>query len=121
VNNRLKAQWVAVLVLGCIAYVAFTKHSPFEFVGIAAGAVCALFILDCVETAKGRTLNLFRFGLVVCAIIEILSLVRVPEIASFPVALIVGWKFEDFLLRYRAVKAIRELNKGKGSEEILNK
>jgi hypothetical protein len=114
-------KWVAVLIVGGIAYVAFTNHSPFEFVGMMAGAVCALFILDCVEKATGRCINLFRFGFIIIGIIAILGLVRVPEIASAPIALILGWKFEDFLLRYQAVKALRKLNKRNSAEELFDK
>src|ERR1700686_5230623 len=93
------ATWVAVLVLGSVAWVALgAGHSPFEFVGMMAGVVCAFFIVDFIETASGRRVNIYRFGLVALAVVAILRLVHVPEIAGIPIALILTWKFEDFLL-----------------------
>jgi hypothetical protein len=114
-NIKLATQWVAVLVLGSVAWVAFgLGHSPFDFVGMMAGAVCALFILDCVEKTTGRTVNIYRFGFVAVGIIAILGLVRVPEIASTPIALILAWNFEDFALRYSAARAIRKIKEKEG-------
>ena len=85
-----------------------------------AGLVCGLFILDCVETATGRPVPLFRLGVVVAGIVAIFNLVfHVSEIASFPIALLLGWKFEDFLLRYSAAKAIRELKAKADVEGLL--
>jgi len=118
VSKRLVATWIVVLLLGCVAWVAFTRHSLVEFVGMVAGLVCALFIVDCVETATKRNVLTFRFAFVVVAVIEVLGLVHVPEIASTPIALIVAWKFDDFVLRYSAAKAIRKLT-GLGPDEVV--
>jgi hypothetical protein len=115
---KLTLTWVAVLALGSAAWVALgLGHSPFDVVGWFCAMVCVLFILDCVETATGRTVNIYRLGLVIIVVDTILSHVHVPETASIPFALILGWKFEDFLLRYRAAKAIRKLT-GLGPNEV---
>ena len=95
-------------------------HSPFDFVGMMAGAVCALFILDCVEKATGRPAYLNRFLLVAFGIIVILGRVHVPEIASIPFALILAWKFDDFMHRYSAAKAIRKLKEKGGVEGTMH-
>jgi hypothetical protein len=114
-NLKLTLKWIAVLALGSVAWVALgLGHSPFDFVGMMAGAVCALFILDCVETATGRPAYLYRFLFVAFGIDIILVRVHVPETASIPLALIIAWKFDDFILRYSAARAIRKL-KEKGS------
>jgi len=111
VNKRLVMTWVAVLVLSFAAWVTFTRRSPFEFVGVVAGIPCVLFIVDCVETATNRNVLTLRFVVVVSAVIAVLGLVHVPEIASAPIALILAWKFDDFLLRYRAVEAMKVIRK----------
>ena len=33
-NTKLVVTWVAVLALGSVAWVAFTRDSPFEFLGL---------------------------------------------------------------------------------------
>lgn len=120
-TTKLVVTWVAVLILGSGAWVAFTGRSPIEFVSMMAGAFCVFFILDCVETATGRKLNIYRFGLVVFAVIVIGGLFHVSDIASTPIALILAWKFENFLLRYQAAKAIRELKEKSGVEGLIKK
>jgi hypothetical protein len=54
-------------------------------------------------------------------VIAILGLGHVSEFASTPIALILARKFEDFLLRYRAAKAIRELKERGDIEGLLRK
>ena len=120
-NFKLAVKWVAVLTLGGFVWVAFTGHSPFDFVGMIAAAVCAFFVINCVERATGRTVLTGSFVLVVIGLTSILKLLHVSEIASTPIALILGWKSDGFLLRYRAAKAIREINEKDGAEALLRK
>jgi D-alanine-D-alanine ligase-like ATP-grasp enzyme len=65
-----------------------------------------------------RTVLTFRFVLVAVAVIAALGLVHVQEIASTPIALIVAWKFDGFVLRYQAAREIRRLT-GLGPDEVV--
>ena|ERR1700676_3155274 len=114
-NLNLVLKWIAVLVLGSIAWVALgLGHSLFDFADMMAGMVCALFILDCVEKATGRPAYFYAFLLVAVGVDVILVRVHTPETAGIPIALIVAWMLDDFMLRYSAAKEIRKL-KEKGN------